>query len=97
VSRRIGSFSSLAASPWAWAAGVVSVGATVVVIAYFSALDGAFVFDDEVSIVENSSNRRLWSLRDVLAPKAEEGLCLAAAKRVSQHPRRLRPAQHDQS
>ena len=73
MSRRIGSFSNLAASPWAWAAGVVSVAATVVVIAYFNGLDGAFVFDDEVSIVENSSIRRLWPLGDVLATKAEGG------------------------
>jgi cytochrome c-type biogenesis protein CcmH/NrfG len=41
--------------------------------AYANALDGAFVFDDEVSIVENSSIRRLWPLRDVLMTKAEGG------------------------
>lgn len=42
-------------------------------IASFNALTGAFVFDDDVSIVENSSIRRLWPLSDVLAAKAEGG------------------------
>ena len=66
-----GPVSRLAA--WGWVGGVVAVSATLLAIAYFNALDGAFVFDDEVSIVENSSIRRLWPLADVLAAKAEGG------------------------
>jgi len=51
----------------------VAIAGTALAIAYFNALDGALVFDDEVSIVENSSIRRLWPLADVLAAKAEGG------------------------
>jgi tetratricopeptide (TPR) repeat protein len=52
---------------------VVAIVATLLGIAYANALDGAFVFDDEVSIVENSSIRRLLPLGDVLFTKAEGG------------------------
>ena len=52
---------------------MVAIAATLLGIAYANALDGAFVFDDEVSIVENSSLRRLWPLGDVLFTKAEGG------------------------
>jgi tetratricopeptide (TPR) repeat protein len=56
-----------------WGLITAGVAAVVVAVAYRNALDGAFVFDDEVSIVENSSIRRLWPLGGVLAPKAEGG------------------------
>jgi len=62
---------SLPTSAWAWIVGVMA--AMLLALAYANALDGAFVFDDEVSIVENSSIRRLWPLRDVLVTKAEGG------------------------
>ena len=52
---------------------MVAIVATLLGIAYANALDGAFVFDDEVSIVENSSIRRLLPLGDVLFTKAEGG------------------------
>ena len=64
---------SLPTSTWAWLAGVAAMAALLLAVAYANALDGAFVFDDEVSIVENSSIRRLWPLADVLAAKAEGG------------------------
>ena len=64
---------SLPTSAWAWIAGVGVMAAMLLALAYANALDGAFVFDDEVSIVENSSIRRLWPLRDVLVTKAEGG------------------------
>lgn len=41
--------------------------------AYGNSLDGAFVFDDEVSIVDNASIRRLFPLWGVLNAKAEGG------------------------
>lgn len=63
----------LAATPGSRALGVGVIATTLLAIAYFNALTGAFVFDDEVSIVENSSIRRLWPLSDVLAAKAEGG------------------------
>ena len=63
----------LKTSVWAWVAGVGAIATAVLVGGYSNALDGAFVFDDEVSIVENSSIRRLWPLRDVLVTKAEGG------------------------
>jgi cytochrome c-type biogenesis protein CcmH/NrfG len=47
--------------------------AMLLAVAYANGLAGAFVFDDEVSIVENSSIRRLWPLRDLLLTKAEGG------------------------
>lgn len=51
----------------------VMIAACILAVAYRNALDGAFVFDDEVSIVENSSIRSLWPLGDVLITKAEGG------------------------
>jgi len=63
----------LPAFDWAWLAGVGVIAAILLAAAYANALDGAFVFDDEVSIVENSSIRRLWPLTDVLAVKTEGG------------------------
>ncbi len=58
---------------WVWVAGISATTAALLALAYANAFDGAFVFDDEVSIVENSSIRRLWSLTDVLVAKAEGG------------------------
>lgn len=54
-------------------AAVAVVAAAVLAIAYANALDGALVFDDEVSVVENSSIRSLFPLRRVLFTKAEGG------------------------
>ncbi len=65
--------SGLRDSPGAWAAGVVTAAAVLLGLAYANALDAAFVFDDEASIVENSTIRRLWPLADVLAAKVEGG------------------------
>jgi Flp pilus assembly protein TadD len=56
-----------------WVTGIGAITATLLALGYANALDGAFVFDDEVSIVENSSIRKLWPLADVLATKAEGG------------------------
>ena len=58
---------------WSQAAGIAAVAGLLLAISYAGALDAAFVFDDEVSIVENSSIRRLWPLVDVLTTKAEGG------------------------
>ena len=52
---------------------VAVVSAAVLAVAYANALDGALVFDDEVSIVENSSIRRLFPIDRVLFAKAEGG------------------------
>ena len=51
----------------------VAIAGCILAAAYANALDAAFVFDDEVSIAENSSIRRLSPLRDVLVTKAEGG------------------------
>lgn len=45
---------------------VVATAAVLLAVAYFNALDGAFVFDDEPSIVSNESIRSLWPLSRVL-------------------------------
>lgn len=71
MSRSILWLRGLPTSAWAWIVGVMA--AMLLALSYANALDGAFVFDDEVSIVENSSIRRLWPLRDVLVTKAEGG------------------------
>jgi Flp pilus assembly protein TadD len=47
--------------------------AAVLAVAYANALDGALVFDDEVSITENSSIRELFPIDRVLFAKAEGG------------------------
>jgi protein O-mannosyl-transferase len=73
MSRSILWLRGLPTSAWAWIAGVGVMAAMLLAVAYANALDGAFVFDDEVSIVENSSIRRLWPIRDVLVTKAEGG------------------------
>lgn len=53
---------------------ITAVGAALLLaVSYRNALDGAFVFDDEVSIVENSSIRRLRPLGDVLVTRVEGG------------------------
>ena len=52
---------------------VAVVTAAVLAVAYANALDGALVFDDEVSVVENSSIRRLFPIDQVLFAKAEGG------------------------
>lgn len=53
---------------------ITAVGAVLLLaVGYRNALDGSFVFDDEVSIVENSSIRRLWPLGDVLVTRVEGG------------------------
>ncbi|MHC4079916.1 MAG: tetratricopeptide repeat protein [Planctomycetota bacterium] len=38
--------------------------------AYANSLDGPFIYDDAVAIVENGSIRQLWPPRDVLSPPA---------------------------
>jgi len=48
-------------------------GAALLAAGYAAALDGAFVFDDEVSIIDNSSIRSLLPLDRVLFAKAEGG------------------------
>jgi len=54
--------------------GCLTVGvALLLAIAYGNSLDTAFVFDDEPSIVENSSIRRLLPLGTVLFSEAEGG------------------------
>jgi len=67
----VGRFGDIDATVWLIAVGLVA--AAAVGIASANALDAAFVFDDEVSLVDNSSIRRLWPLRDVLVTKAEGG------------------------
>ena len=57
----------------AWFACVGAVAIAILAVAYANALDAEFVFDDEPSIVENSSIRRLRPLAGVLAVKAEGG------------------------
>jgi Flp pilus assembly protein TadD len=56
------------------AMGAVAVAAAAILaVAYANALDGALVFDDEVSIIENSSIRSLFPISRVLFAKAEGG------------------------
>lgn len=73
MSRSIGRLLGMPTSDWAWLASVGVIAAILLAAAYANSLDGAFVFDDEVSIVENSSIRGLSPLVDVLAAKAEGG------------------------
>lgn len=56
---------------------LLAVLALVVVIlaAYANSLTGAFVFDDQSSVVGNSSIRRLWPPGPVLLPPPEAGIC----------------------
>jgi tetratricopeptide (TPR) repeat protein len=46
-----------------------------VLAAYYRSLSGALVFDDQSTIIENTSIRRLWSLKSVLSPPPEAGIC----------------------
>lgn len=46
-----------------------------VLLAYANSLGGGFVFDDQSSVVENASIRRLWPLGPVLLPPADAGIC----------------------
>lgn len=52
---------------------VGGVAAVLLAIAYANGLDGAFVFDDEPSIVGNLSIRRLWPLGPVLFTTGDTG------------------------
>lgn len=62
-------------APGAWRPGLLTLvaAAAVSAAASLNSLDAAFVFDDEVSIVENSSIRRLLPLRDVLLTTSRGG------------------------
>ena len=46
-----------------------------VLLAYANSLAGEFVFDDQSSVVENTSIRSLWPPAAVLLPPAEAGIC----------------------
>lgn len=46
-----------------------------ILAAYANSLTGAFVFDDQSSVVENQSIRQLWPLGAVLLPPPEAGIC----------------------
>jgi tetratricopeptide (TPR) repeat protein len=52
---------------WPFAACIVLAGA----IAYSNSLDGPFVFDDSLSIVENAPLRQWWNLEPLLFPERE--------------------------
>ncbi len=56
-----------------WCGGVALAGVVLLGLAYSNAFDTAFVFDDEPSILDNASIRRLWPLRDVLVYPAAGG------------------------
>jgi tetratricopeptide (TPR) repeat protein len=47
----------------------------IVLLAYANSLAGEFVFDDQSSVVENTSIRSLWPPGAVLLPPAEAGIC----------------------
>ena len=47
----------------------------VTLAAYANSLTGAFVFDDQSSVVENRSIRRLWPPGPLLLPPPEAGIC----------------------
>lgn len=49
--------------------------ATAVLVAYANSLGGGFVFDDQSSVVENASIRRLWPPGAVLLPPPDAGIC----------------------
>ena len=57
-------------SPGPWWATLLAASAiiAVTVAAYWHSLDGEFMFDDRVWIVENPSIKHLWPLGDVLLP-----------------------------
>ncbi len=46
----------------------------LVVLAHATGWHGAFVFDDQSSILENPAIRRLWPLGPVLSPPADAGV-----------------------
>ena len=52
---------------------LAAVAAVLLAIAYANGLDGAFVFDDEPSVVSNLSIRRLWPLGPVLFTSGDTG------------------------
>ena len=47
----------------------------IVLLAYANSLSGDFIFDDQSSVVENTSIRSLWPIGPVLLPPAEAGIC----------------------
>lgn len=49
--------------------------AIVIIAAYANSLAGAFVFDDQSSVLENTSIRRLWPPGPMLLPPPEAGIC----------------------
>ena len=61
----------LANGPRLWM--VAAVTALLLVVGYWNGLDGAFVFDDEGSVSDNSSIRSLWPLSRVLFTSGETG------------------------
>ncbi len=49
--------------------------AVLTLLAYSTSFHGAFVFDDQSSILENASIRSLWPLGPVLFPPPDAGIC----------------------
>ncbi len=62
---------TVAGGPRVWMVAIVA--AVLLAISYWNGLDGAFVFDDEPSLVSNQSIRSLWPLSQVLWTKGEIG------------------------
>ena len=52
---------------------LVAAGTVLLACGYANTLAAAFVFDDDPSIIANSSIRRLWPLTEVLFARAEGG------------------------
>ena len=62
---------NVTSGPRVWMVAIVA--AVLLAIGYWNGLDGAFVFDDEISVRDNQSIRRLWPLSQVLWTKGEIG------------------------